>query len=97
MEYDAGLLFLGYQRDPRTGFIKIFDNMAKLDVMNQFVDPYRQRPVRLPARRRRGRVHRPEPVRGDLTGAAGGTPPSPEIDMSQSISDRASMALRVIQ
>jgi len=36
MEYDAGLLFLAYQRDPRTGFIKIFENMSKLDMMNQF-------------------------------------------------------------
>ena len=24
-------------RDPRTGFIKIFDKMAKLDMLNQFV------------------------------------------------------------
>ncbi len=37
MEYDAGLFFLCYQRDPRTGFIKIFEPMAKLDMMNQFV------------------------------------------------------------
>jgi deferrochelatase/peroxidase EfeB len=37
MEYDAGLLFMCYQRDPRTGFIKIFDKMSKLDMMNQFV------------------------------------------------------------
>ncbi len=37
MEYDAGLLFVAYQRDPRTGFIKIFDKMAKLDALNQFV------------------------------------------------------------
>jgi len=37
MEYDAGLLFLCYQRDPRTGFIKIFDKMSKFDMMNQFV------------------------------------------------------------
>ncbi len=36
MEYDAGLFFVCYQRDPRTGFIKIFENMAKLDMMNQF-------------------------------------------------------------
>jgi deferrochelatase/peroxidase EfeB len=36
MEYDAGLLFVGYQRDPRTGFIKIFENMAKFDMLNQF-------------------------------------------------------------
>jgi deferrochelatase/peroxidase EfeB len=37
MEYDAGLFFICYQRDPRTGFIKIFDNMAKFDMLNQFV------------------------------------------------------------
>lgn len=37
MEYDAGLLFMCYQRDPRTGFIKIFDKMSKFDMMNQFV------------------------------------------------------------
>jgi deferrochelatase/peroxidase EfeB len=37
MEYDAGLLFVCYQRDPRTGFIKIFDKMSKFDMMNQFV------------------------------------------------------------
>jgi deferrochelatase/peroxidase EfeB len=37
MEYDAGLLFICYQRDPRTGFIKIFERMSKFDMMNQFV------------------------------------------------------------
>ncbi len=37
MEYDAGLFFLCYQRDPRTGFVKIFERMAKFDMMNQFV------------------------------------------------------------
>ena len=37
IEYDAGLFFLAYQRDPRTGFIKIFENVAKFDMMNQFV------------------------------------------------------------
>lgn len=37
LEYDAGLFFVCYQRDPRTGFIKIFERMAKLDMMNQFV------------------------------------------------------------
>ena len=36
MMYDAGLFFLAYQRDPRTGFIKIYENMAKLDALNQF-------------------------------------------------------------
>jgi deferrochelatase/peroxidase EfeB len=37
MEFDAGLMFLCYQRDPRKGFIKIFENMSKFDMMNQFV------------------------------------------------------------
>jgi deferrochelatase/peroxidase EfeB len=37
MEYDAGLFFMCYQRDPRTGFIRIFDKMSKFDMMNQFV------------------------------------------------------------
>jgi deferrochelatase/peroxidase EfeB len=37
MEYDAGLLFVCYQKDPRTGFVKIFDKMSKFDAMNQFV------------------------------------------------------------
>ena len=37
MEYDSGLLFVAYQKDPRTGFIKMFDRMAKFDMMNQFV------------------------------------------------------------
>jgi deferrochelatase/peroxidase EfeB len=37
MEYDAGLLFVAYQRDPRTGFARIFENMAKFDMLNQFV------------------------------------------------------------
>jgi deferrochelatase/peroxidase EfeB len=37
LEYDAGLLFVCYQRDPRTGFIRMFEPMSKLDKMNQFV------------------------------------------------------------
>jgi deferrochelatase/peroxidase EfeB len=37
MEFDAGLLFACFQRDPRTGFVKIFDKMSKFDMMNQFV------------------------------------------------------------
>lgn len=36
LEYDAGLLFIAYQRDPRTGFIKIFEKMSKLDLLSQF-------------------------------------------------------------
>ena len=36
MLVDAGLFFVAYQRDPRTGFIKIFEPMAKLDALSQF-------------------------------------------------------------
>jgi deferrochelatase/peroxidase EfeB len=37
IEYDAGLFFVAYQRDPRTGFIRIFDQLARFDMLNQFV------------------------------------------------------------
>jgi len=37
MEYDAGLIFVCYQRDPRTGFIAINDKLSRFDMMNQFV------------------------------------------------------------
>jgi deferrochelatase/peroxidase EfeB len=37
MEFDAGLIFICYQRDPRNGFIKIFDKLSRFDMMNQFV------------------------------------------------------------
>ena len=37
LEYDAGLIFICYQRDPRSGFLKIYERMSKLDMMNQFV------------------------------------------------------------
>ncbi|MGO8700430.1 MAG: iron uptake transporter deferrochelatase/peroxidase subunit [Limisphaerales bacterium] len=37
MEFDAGLLFVCYQRDVRTGFVKVFDKISKFDMMNQFV------------------------------------------------------------
>ena len=36
LEYDAGLFFIAYQRDPRTGFVKMFTPMSKLDALNQF-------------------------------------------------------------
>jgi deferrochelatase/peroxidase EfeB len=36
MEFDAGLIFICFQRDPRNGFIKIFDKMSRFDMMNQF-------------------------------------------------------------
>jgi len=37
LEYDAGLFFLAYQRDPRSGFIKIYERMSRFDMLNQFV------------------------------------------------------------
>jgi deferrochelatase/peroxidase EfeB len=36
LEYDAGLLFLGYQKDLRTGFVPIFGRLAETDALNQF-------------------------------------------------------------
>jgi deferrochelatase/peroxidase EfeB len=36
LEYDAGLLFLGYQRDPRTAFVPINSRLAVNDALNQF-------------------------------------------------------------
>lgn len=36
IEFDAGLFFQAYQKDPRTGFIKLFDKMSKFDMLNQF-------------------------------------------------------------
>ncbi|OAJ52368.1 peroxidase [Paraburkholderia ginsengiterrae] len=35
-EYDAGLVFVAHQSDPRKGFIPINDKLAKFDMMNQF-------------------------------------------------------------
>lgn len=36
LEYDAGLLFLAYQKDPRKAFVPIFTKLAELDALNQF-------------------------------------------------------------
>jgi deferrochelatase/peroxidase EfeB len=36
LEYDAGLLFLAYQKDPRKAFVPIFSKMAETDNLNQF-------------------------------------------------------------
>lgn len=33
---DAGLFFIAYQRDPRSGFIKINQKLAREDIMNQY-------------------------------------------------------------
>lgn len=36
VEYDAGLIFIAHQSDPRTGFIPINEKLSKFDMMNQF-------------------------------------------------------------
>ncbi|HEX3826690.1 MAG TPA: Dyp-type peroxidase [Sporichthyaceae bacterium] len=36
LEYDAGLLFLAYQKDPRTAFVPVNNRLARQDAMNQF-------------------------------------------------------------
>ncbi len=36
LEYDAGLFFVCYQRDPRESFTRIFERMSKLDMLNQY-------------------------------------------------------------
>jgi deferrochelatase/peroxidase EfeB len=35
-EYDAGLIFIAHQSDPRKGFIPINEKLSKFDLMNQF-------------------------------------------------------------
>ncbi|MGN6082023.1 iron uptake transporter deferrochelatase/peroxidase subunit [Trinickia sp.] len=35
-EFDAGLLFIAHQRDPRTAFVPINEKLSKFDMMNQF-------------------------------------------------------------
>ena len=56
MMYDAGLFFVAYQRDPRTGFIKIFDNMSKLDALNQFTTHNGSAVFACPPGRREGEI-----------------------------------------
>ena len=34
--YDAGLLFMAYQKDPRSGFVQMFETMSRLDRLNRF-------------------------------------------------------------
>jgi|SRR5580692_10468980 len=36
LEYDAGLLFVAHQRDPRAAFVPINARLAATDLMNQF-------------------------------------------------------------
>ena len=66
MEYDAGLFFICYQRDPRTGFIKIFEKMAKFDMLNQFVTHTGGGLFACPGGVAQRRVYRPAAVRRGL-------------------------------
>jgi|SRR5579875_931987 len=36
LEYDAGLLFLAYQKDPRRAFVPIYSRLAQADALGQF-------------------------------------------------------------
>jgi deferrochelatase/peroxidase EfeB len=36
MEYDAGLMFIAYQSDPRRSFVPMFEKMSRIDALNQF-------------------------------------------------------------
>ena len=58
MLYDAGLMFVAYQRDPRSGFIKIYSNMSKLDALNQFTTHTGGGLFACPAGRPGRRIHR---------------------------------------
>ena len=53
MEYDAGLFFICYQRDPRTGFIRIYERMSQRDMLNRFVSHVGGGMFACPAARRR--------------------------------------------
>jgi deferrochelatase/peroxidase EfeB len=36
-QLDAGLFFIAYQRDPRTGFIPIQESLARTDALNEYI------------------------------------------------------------
>ena len=54
LEYDAGLLFIAHQRDPRTGFIPMFESMSKIDLLNQYATHVASAIFAIPAGVRRG-------------------------------------------
>lgn len=57
LEYDAGLLFICYRRDPRTSFIKMFEPMSRLDALNQYTTHTGSGLFTIPPGAR-GRLHR---------------------------------------
>jgi len=54
LEYDAGLLFVAHQRDPRTGFIPMFESMSKFDLLNQYATHVASAIFAVPSGARRG-------------------------------------------
>ncbi|MET0894795.1 MAG: deferrochelatase/peroxidase EfeB, partial [Acidimicrobiia bacterium] len=36
-QLDAGLFFIAYQRDPRTGFIPVQESLARTDALNEYI------------------------------------------------------------
>jgi len=54
LEYDAGLLFVAHQRDPRTGFIPMFERMSKFDLLNQYATHVASAIFAVPSGARRG-------------------------------------------
>ncbi len=49
-EFDAGLFFICFQRDPRTQFVPIQKRLSTNDDLSQYIHPYVKRPLCLPAR-----------------------------------------------
>ena len=77
-QLDAGLFFIAYQRDPRTGFIPVQQHLAT-DALNEYIRHDSTAHLRVPARRRRRRLRRRDPLhltRRRLRGSRG-TPRSP--------------------
>ncbi len=68
-EYDAGLIFLAHQSDPRKGFIPINEKLAKFDMMNQFTTHVGSAVFAVPAGREAGFVYRRGAVRDVMQAA----------------------------
>ena len=60
-QLDAGLFFIAYQRDPRTGFIPVQQHLAT-DALNEYIRHDSTGTFAVPARRRRQRLRRRDPL-----------------------------------
>jgi deferrochelatase/peroxidase EfeB len=68
---DAGLFFLAYQRDPHKQFVPIQANLARGDLLNEYLRQVGQRRLRPPSGRGRRWLVGPGPVRLMRPAAAG--------------------------